>query len=385
MSKDLLLIDDTTHLVNQLKNFLPGDVDIDHRLNSQDGLLALNSGKNYLVVVLNCQLPDVDGLSFLNQYAKNKSEHNPNFICLAHQENDESLLTYFEAGAADFVCSTSQIELILEKIKKLLSYSIKVQELSIEEVKLTELVNTTMIQSSFYGACLDLVSELQFVSDVESIAVYLFDFMQRYGINSAISFNAPNAHFDFDQQSFYCSPLEQQVFELLKDKGRIYEFGNRSVFNSPCVSLLIKNMPEKHTVNYGLFIDIFAKLIPSIEMSFINLLNKSKLTETQKELKSTISDVKNAVFELQQHRQQLVDKMVLDIGLSFHNYDFTSEQEAFLSNLIESNVIKHTENSEEFYKINQKLEQLVDSLEKSQAKEQETTPDISGALDIELF
>lgn len=144
-------------------------------------------------------------------------------------------------------------------------------------------------------------------------------------------------------------------------------------------------MPEKDTMNYGLFIDIFAKLIPSIEMSFINLLNKSKLKTTQEELKNTISDVKNAVFELQQHRQQLVDKMVLDIGLSFHNYDFTSEQEAFLSNLIESNVIKHTENSEEFYKINQKLERLVASLEQSQKQEIEETPDMSGVLEIELF
>ena len=385
MSKDLLLIDDSNRLISQLQNLLPNDVSIDHQVSGQDGLAALNSGKNYQVVILNCQLPDTDGLSFLRQLSRDKELHYPSFICLAHQENDESLLTYFEAGAEDFVCSSSQIELIVEKVKKLLSYSLKVQELSIEEVKLTELVNTTMMQSSFYGACLDLVSELQFVSDVESIAVYLFDFMQRYGISSAISFNAPNAHFDFDQQSFYCSPLEQQVFELLKDKGRIYEFGNRAVFNSPCVSLLIKNMPEKDTMNYGLFIDIFAKLIPSIEMSFINLLNKSKLKTTQEELKNTISDVKNAVFELQQHRQQLVDKMVLDIGLSFHNYDFTSEQEAFLSNLIESNVIKHTENSEEFYKINQKLERLVASLEQSQKQEIEETPDMSGVLEIELF
>lgn len=337
-------------------------------------------------IIINSEMFEEPGFEIVEKLRACTDDPIVSIVVLADEISNETVLSLFEAGATDFVNLSRPENVIVNRIKNHLLYTDKVQSLAIEEVKLTELVNTTMMQSSFYGACLDLVSELQFVDDEEQIAVYLFDFMQQYGIHSAISFNAPNNHFNFDQQTFYCSPLEEQVFELLKNKGRIYEFGNRAVFNSPCVSLLIKNMPEHHTINYGLFIDIFAKLIPSIEMSFKNLLNKKKLKNTQDQLKSTVEKVKDAVMELQSSKQELMDKMILDIGLSFHNYEFTDAQEAFLTELIESNVVSQTANHEMFFEINQQLEGVVSSLEQTKEEQKPIAETVnSTAGDFELF
>lgn len=309
-----------------------------------------------------------------------------NILCIGSNSNTELVLKAYELGVSEFIDVSVEAQLVVRKIEQTLQYVGKVRSLSIEELKLTELVNTTMMQSSFYGACLDLVSELQFVENEENIALYLFDFMQQHGIASAITFNSPGQHLNYNQQTFYCSPLEEQVFELLKGKGRIYEFGHRAVFNSPCVSVLIKNMPDKDSVNYGLLIDVFAKLIPAIEMSYINMLNKRNISKAQDGLTSTIEQIKDTVMLLQQNKQHMVDKMVLDIGLSFHKYEFTDAQEAFLSELLENNVVKQTENSEQFFDIYQQLEELVNALKATdvQPKSNATAPE-APSFDVELF
>jgi DNA-binding response OmpR family regulator len=45
-----------------------------------------------------------------------------------------------------------------------------------------------------------------------------------------------------------CSPIEAQVLETLRDKGRIYEFRNQLQVNETYVSVLIRNMPEDEMI-----------------------------------------------------------------------------------------------------------------------------------------
>lgn len=345
-----------------------------------DYQLAIEDLKQNEIIVV-----DIDTNEQPLDTIKNLANGNTPIVALSHMNDEQQLLASFDAGAKLVLAKSTPAKLAAKQINRLINFQNKVTELHIEEANLSELVDTTMTQASFYGACLDLVSDLQFANSEENIATYLFDFMSNYGIGCAISFSNPSGRFGFDQQTYYCSPIEQQVFEVLKGKGRIYEFANRAVFNSPSVSLLIKNMPAKDTVNYGLFIDVFAKLVPSVEMSYINLLNKQKLSNTQSELKQAVTTIQEAAVEMQNARQQLVDEIVMEIGLSFHQYEFTDEQEKFLTDLIETNVVKQSQSSERFLSVNEQLNDLVESISETQSEDLLKDIAPANSSEIELF
>lgn len=345
--------------------------------------------QTYLAFVITFTDTSSPNYSLLSSIAEQYPSIAPSIIALTETDTESTFINCYELGVGLCIPTYRSPDVIAKKSTQLIDYKNQVNQLAIEEVKLSDLVNTTMMQSSFYGASLDLISELQFAATPESMANYIFDFMQRFGIYTSIFFHVPNGHVDFEQQNFYCSPLETQVFELLCNKGRIYEFGHRVMFNAPCVSILIKNMPEKDSVNYGLFIDVFAKLVPSVDISFNNLLNKQQLRETQTKLVQAVEDIQHALLRSQQDRQMLLDKLVLEIGLSFHEYEFTDQQEEFLTNIIEKNVVKQTKSSEEFLEISEKLSSLTktltDKYDATASEYFEENQDNQSSNDIELF
>jgi hypothetical protein len=256
--------------------------------------------------------------------------------------------------------------------------------MSAEESSLNQLVDTTMMQAAFYGSALSLMSDIQLALNEHELADLIFNFMKQQRLNTAISFtNEKHELTLLDQQKQICSPIEKQVFELLKDKSRIYEFGNRTIFNDLHISVLIKNMPDKDSTEYGLLIDVLAKLVPAIEMRYRALLNAKHLEQAQVTLKNAVATIQETVVDLQNDKQKLIDDIVMKIGISFHEMDFSQDQEEFLVNLVETSVVSQANNSDKFLEVNNQLTQTLDKIhpEQQQPKFAQEAP----TEDIELF
>ncbi|AWB68131.1 hypothetical protein C2869_17665 [Saccharobesus litoralis] len=384
MKDKILIIDDVPEICSLLTMQLENEFEV-HVAN--DGIQAIEAYQDhqYLLVLLDIEIPGMDGFEICQELNQIDKPRKPSLIFISGHDDDETTLRCFEMGADDFISKNTETSILNKKLKALVRYKRMVSALHQEEENLTELVNTTMLQASFYGSCLNLMADIQLADSEERIAQIVFSFMQSQGLKTAFSFSHDGQTNYFDQVNRLCSPIEKKVFTLLKDKGRIYEFSSRLVLNDQHVSLLIKQMPDSQSTQYGLLIDVLAKLVPAIEMRYRALINNRQLQLAQHSLQSTVSNIQMAVQEMQEERQKIIDDIVMKIGLSFHDMDFSDDQEQFLIKLIETSVMEQADNNDKFVSINQQLTQTLDSIHPETLTPQFTEDGDSGSGDIELF
>jgi hypothetical protein len=252
-------------------------------------------------------------------------------IFLSALDDDEIALKCFGLGGEEVVSKSNSLSVIVNSVNCLVNFRHIVKEHEGEIERLSSVTNTTMVQASLYGSCMRLMSDIQGVNNFPDFSSLIFNFMSQNDFNSSIEFHHGDNIRDFEQQSLYCSPLEKKVFSLLKDKGRIFEFEQRAMFNDVNVSLLIKNMPGKETTKYGLWIDIFATLITAMEMRCKAILNINQLQKVKLTLESNIADIQQKIVALKQDREDVTH----DILLNFYRLDLNQDDESFLEEAID--------------------------------------------------
>ena len=88
-----------------------------------------------------------------------------------------------------------------------------------------------------------------------------------------------------------CSPIVIELFEMLKNKGRLHEFSNRILVNYEMISLLILNMPEQDPDKHGRIRDHICFLVSVTEQQLKAILTKKELLQQQQQLNDAVSKV----------------------------------------------------------------------------------------------
>lgn len=383
----ILIIDDSKLIREMITQSMPDSFEIISAVNGKEALDECDKHQ-FLVIVVDIEMPVMDGFEFVETLKTRDLNYRPSVVFMSSRDDVDTVLKCFEAGADDFVTKAFEGDALIKKLTALTLYKSQVDTLEIEEKNLTSLVDVTMKQASFYGMSVNLLADLHQSQDEMALSDHIFSFMSQCGLSAAVHFendiDGQNI-IQYDQQTGICSPIEQRVFELLRQQGRIYEFGCRSMFNDEHVSLLIKNMPDKDSTEYGLLIDVIAKLVPAIEAHYLNLVRTSQLRKTQNDLDEVVNDLQKGMEHLNAERALIISNLVADIHGCFHALDFNDEQERYLIHLIESGVSKSDNSNVQFDKINQDIESMKVRLQQSLAVTTQTTETNESTLDIELF
>ncbi|NTS75251.1 hypothetical protein HR060_00110 [Catenovulum sp. SM1970] len=357
MANSLLFINANQELAASLRPLLDKHFDV---AECQTISEAIKLEEDYYIILINSKNVPEHELEQAMEFHKRSPA--PAIIFLTQDENEENTLRCFELGAYDVISKNLPANHIVKKIKVIDKYKRLINSLVFEEKELNSLVDVTLKQAAFYGSSVNLLSDIQLADSEKALASMVFNYMEQQGLQSALHFEAPDSIHDFSQQTVFCTPIEKKVFSLLRDKGRIYEFKDRAMFNDEHVSLLVKNMPSKDSTEYSLLIDVLAKLIPALEMRYRALLNAQQLQYAYKSLQQAINDVQATTLSLQEERQAIIDNIVMQIGLSFHDFEFTESQEKFLIELIENSVTEQANSNEKFIEINEKLHKAMNAI-----------------------
>jgi hypothetical protein len=131
--------------------------------------------------------------------------------------------------------------------------------------------------------------------------------------------------------------MESKLLTEMKDKGRFYDYGSRTVVNYDTVSILVKNMPVDQPERYGIIKDnIFALLqgadakIKSLDLQLTVLDEQHKQQVLIKGLELGIKTLDSKYIDLTNKVAAQVDGIVDSIESSMQNLLLTEEQEAVL-------------------------------------------------------
>jgi hypothetical protein len=249
------------------------------------------------------------------------------------------------------------------------------------------MADTAMLQASEYGGALELIARLNCISDPIQLAKEVAEYLKSSGYFTAIQFRSEVITVNYDIDLNECSEVEIKVFNVLHQRGRIYSFGRRIIFNDEHVSILVKNMPPVSSHSYGMLVDIAAKIVPAINSRFISLCNEKAINNSVTILSDAMDMVVKGISAMEEDKREIFQSVITQISSSFHQLELNDEQEQFFINLIETQ-LKNKDVSGEFSTAIDTLEDCLTSVQSAQkmtltAHNNNSTQ--SAYQDVELF
>lgn len=338
----LMLVEDDHHLRELLTCTLNQDFSIYSAGSVSEAKVFLHTHVMDIVIV-DINLPDASGLT-LCQHIANTNKAVTGVICLSADNSPETVLNAYQIGVDDFIPKPFEPitfhQRVLHFYKMMAKTRTNVSALGHSK----SLAQTAMGQAASYGAAMQLMANINQCHDEQGLATTIMSYFMNNDVHACIQFRQAQDVASFDCDRGYCADVELRVFDLLKNQGRIYHFGQRCIFNDSNVSILIKNMPAKDTQLFDELLDVVAKLIPAINARYLAIKDQMALQQAGTILTNLMSDITKNINVLEQDKQQLLKTLESEISMSFHALNMDETQEQFFLKLIEKELLSREEN-----------------------------------------
>lgn len=334
MKQKVLIAEDDPDLQEVLKGMFDRHFDLTLAEDGEQAVARLNDSQ-FQFMILDMHLPKLAGIEICKLVNEKPTDEKIPIIVLSGDISDKLVKEAYQLGINDYIGKPFNVVTFYERVLRFSDEITQVEGLRERDRTSSDLAQTTMMQAASYGRSFELVARLNNCFSAMALMKEVADSLETQGYNTAIQLRSETETFSYDVDSGECSTVELQIFNVLKDQGRIYQFGRRTIFNDQHVSILVKNMPYEGTLSYDSIIDVAAKLILAVNSRFISLLQQDALLLAHDTLKSAINMLSEGIQAMEVERRELVEQVEMKIGLSFHELDMTEAQEAFFIDIIQ--------------------------------------------------
>lgn len=330
----LLIVDDDEMHCDLVSDMLEGEYQL-YTATTSEQAEALFKEHKPDIILLDINMPGKTGIELCRELKETDQEFSVIFVS-GHNSLEERLKAY-DAGGDDFVPKPFEMKELFAKVHAVAQYQLGKRSLKDQEAFSRTMAFQSMAEASQYGHVLQFFKNSMQAKSLEEVARHFFEMMGNLNLITSLQFHGKEVH-SFDQINGNCSPIELNIFELLRGVGRLYDFDNRTILNDHHVSFLIKNMPVNDEINYGRLRDVTAVIIEGLEAKYLDL-------EREKALKAILSKVQMIIDKLSAdisgHEGRMaaqINSIVLEIRAAFHELDMTLEQEDYFTKVIEKNL-----------------------------------------------
>jgi EAL domain-containing protein (putative c-di-GMP-specific phosphodiesterase class I)/DNA-binding response OmpR family regulator/ribosomal protein S13 len=339
------------------------------------------------IIISDVNLPDGNGIEFCQDTVDITENNSPNIIFISGGQDFDNKLQAYEAGGNDFIQKPFSITELVAKVKQLSNYQSRRQDLIDSAQEASQMVMQSLKETAIYGDIVQFLKNIMSAQDEEQIARELFNYMGPKGLYTCIEFRDGDALTHFDQVSGACSPMQLNIFELLRDKGRLYPFGQRMLVNDYHVSFMVKNMPTDEAEE-GKVRDYIAVLIEGMESRYKELLRQRVLNNVTQKLESMATKLLSIVGSGQESKNALIEKYSFELQMSFHTLDLTDDQETQINAIIDKMLKGKEEQEEQTEEISEEVNNLLSSMKSSLSaidKQVKVVDDDATNNTVELF
>lgn len=290
---------------------------------------------DYNIILLDLDSNKYDGLALCKIVASHSLSSPPLVIALGNETAEEKIRAIFEAGAYDYFVKPYNVVLFYESLLRLTSTIAAYQELEENDKSARDTLGIALTQASYYGFAFDLLSEIHHTKTIESLAQTVLSGLSSRGIHCALQITDINSQIStYEEDKDVVGERTLQVFNFVRDQGRIFRFGRRLVFNDEHVSLFVKSMDDVSDLAYDCVLDIGAKLIPCIEEQFFVVSEHLLLTELQDDTKTIVDKLQLSLRQQASQTENIRQNVAGSISMSFDQLEMTEAQESFFLELI---------------------------------------------------
>lgn len=384
MKQKILIIDDDQDYCNMVCELLSAEFDCKTVTTGREGLNAITSNYSPIIALVDLNLPDMSGLEVCKELSSRESDREFAIFVISGEDNVNTKIEAFEAGADDYIAKPFELKELYSRIKRTIKFVQGKEVLKREGEDTKNLANIAMAQASQYSYIMNFFKSLNHCEDHTQIVKLFFDAMSFFQLNSSIMISVQQDLF-YDSNLSDLSPIEKNIYDLLKDKGRLYEFGTRLMVNGKYASFLVRNFPQEPN-KAGEARDFLAALIEGIDSKLEDLELKSGVLFAVAELNLTIDNIKLGVTEHNTIMSTVMVDMLTEVSASYHSLELTEPQEVFFSDLVENGAKRMSGAEELLIEIQSGLEEIKSKMESIQTASisQQENPE-AHYDDVELF
>jgi len=331
----LLIVDDDEMHCELVSEMLEDEYQIYTTTTSQNAETLFAEHKPD-IVLLDISMPGKDGIALCQTL---KQEHGDDFSVVfvsGHNSLEERLRAY-DAGGDDFVPKPFEMKELLAKVHAVAHYQQNKRSLKDQEEFSRSMAFQSMAEASQYGYVLQFFKNSMHSKTLDELARHFFDMMSHLNLITSLQFHGRKIR-SYDQVNGQCSPIEENLFELLRGVGRLYDFDNRTILNDKHVSFLIKNMPLDDEINYGRLRDVTAVIIEGLEAKYLDIEREQALKNILNRVQDIIDHLSEQISGHDSRMKVQTNNLIMEIRASFHELDLTLEQEEYFTALIQKSL-----------------------------------------------
>ena len=333
--KRILVVDDEELNLSLIAGILEDDYDV-ITLTSGEACLEEFLTIDPAIVLLDVEMPVMDGLEVSRQLQI--IAQSPIVFVSAKGSLEERLAGY-AAGGYDYIVKPVDGFELLAKLKLILEQQAQKQALEITAQETTSAFMNALNFSSEFGYIVDFALEIYNAKDYQQVGKTMLRTLGLFNVDASVHIRGRFGE-EFYSNRGQCSPMEQEILILLKDRGRIYDFEHRSQFNEKRVSAMINNMPEEQE-EYGRLKDHLPFMLRLTDGYLKNLDIGFQLSTQEKLLRETVHEMSEqfTVVERELHASHSVfddamRNMTKDIEKSLQFLALAEEQEEQLNEIL---------------------------------------------------
>ena len=255
-------------------------------------------------------------------------------------------------------------EELIVKVKHLIDNRIKHHDLSVQLAESRNAAMQAMSYTSNLGQVLQFMQATAEVKEFDVLADKLFDVTGQLGLSVVVQFHTPNGIINY-RKSGEVTPLEANVIELARSKGRIFDFEARTIFNYKNFSLLILNMPLNDPEKYGIMKDVLGNLCDAIDTR-VKLLSTDVVVKRKDEVINTVTNalrtIDRSYRDIQQANMTAIDDMIGRLEDAMFGFGLTESQEDTVRGIVmyaKNKTAEIFEDGEELYDQFEKIHQVL--------------------------
>jgi CheY-like chemotaxis protein len=322
------------------------------------------------VILLDVRMPGIDGYETCRRLREMPEAERIPVIFISALASVEERLTGYAAGGNEYISKPFEPEELVAKISVAVDYKLQ-QDLLSQQVEMAQQVTMqALTTASEFGVVVRFLEESFQCESYQELVQRAVDTMTGLGLKSTIQIRAPEGMVTWSDRG-EPPPLEQEMLELLVRKGRLHDFGSRTVINYPRVSMLVKNMPVEDEEQYGRYRDSLAVLVEGAEARVSALIVMHEMERQRESLIRIARETTRALESIEQrysmHKIQsaaIMDDMLDDLEELFFSLGLDESQEQALLKTVRNRIELSNELYESGLEINKEFERVMDELRK---------------------
>lgn len=359
----VLVVNQQPNVCQRLFDSLASEFNVISAYNGQQAM-ALSEVESPGIVLLDGHLTDTDSLD-LCRHLKSKPIDAPSVVMFFDDENEQQVLDSYSAGADDYLLHNNQDAALLEKLKHIRYFSEEKDKLKNQADFASKTAFQSMGEASQYGTILQFIKSSFFCQNIDQLVDAFFECMQALQLRCAIQVRQYDGVETYSACGNKASDIEEEVLLLLKEKGRIFDFNQRTVINDHHVSILIRNMPVDDEALYGRIRDTVAILVEGFEARVISFQEENAIKTVLNELVSSIHHLDSLFDSHEEKTIDVMDRLMVDMRHAFDTLALTETQEKHFTGLVENSMEKLISLHIEGRSIEDEFEKILDVVKKS--------------------